>query len=55
MVYGVGLCIILFDVTFVGDPYVIHGTGAAHTRGKSHHSYSNCIVETCNCVIIKLL
>lgn len=33
VVYGVGLCIILFDVTFVGDPYVIHGTGASHTRG----------------------
>ena len=35
VVYGVGLCIILFDVTFVGDPYVIHGTGASHTRGMS--------------------
>ncbi|XP_065898745.1 DNA-directed RNA polymerase III subunit RPC8-like [Dysidea avara] len=32
VVYGVGLCIILFDVTLVGDPYIIAGTGAAHTR-----------------------
>ena len=50
VVYGVGLCIILFDVTFVGDSYVIHGTGASHTRGTCDYTIltDTCATYTCS-------
>nr|KAF6374985.1 RNA polymerase III subunit H [Pipistrellus kuhlii] len=36
VVYNVGLCICLFDITKLEDAYVFPGDGASHTKGSSH-------------------
>lgn len=33
VVYNVGLCICLFDITKLEDAYVFPGDGASHTKG----------------------
>lgn len=35
VVYSVGLCICLFDITKLEDAYVFPGDGASHTKGGS--------------------
>jgi DNA-directed RNA polymerase III subunit RPC8 len=32
-VLNVGLCIVLHDLTYVGDSYIFPGDGASHTKG----------------------
>jgi hypothetical protein len=34
VVYNVGLCICLFDITKLEDAYVFPGDGASHTKGE---------------------
>ena len=33
VVLNVGLCIVLHDLTYVGDSYIFPGDGASHTKG----------------------
>ena len=33
VVLNVGLCIVLYDLTYVGDSYIFPGDGASHTKG----------------------
>ena len=33
VLHNVGLCIALYDVTYVGDSYILPGDGASHTKG----------------------
>lgn len=33
VVYNVGLCICLYDITKLDDSYIFPGDGAAHTKG----------------------
>ena len=31
--HKVGLCLVLHDLTYVGDSYIFPGDGASHTKG----------------------
>lgn len=33
VVYNVGLCICLYDITKLDDSYIFPGDGASHTKG----------------------
>ena len=33
VLHNVGLCIVLHDITHVGDAYIFPGDGASHTKG----------------------
>ena len=37
VVHNVGLCIVLHDLTYVGDSYIFPGDGASHTKGMYTH------------------
>ena len=34
VLHNVGLCIALYDITYVGESYILPGDGASHTKGK---------------------
>ena len=34
MVHNVGLCIVLHDITSIGDSYLFPGDGSSHTPGE---------------------
>uniref|UniRef100_A0AC11CNE3 RNA polymerase III subunit H n=1 Tax=Ovis aries TaxID=9940 RepID=A0AC11CNE3_SHEEP len=41
VVYNVGLCICLFDITKLEDAYVFPGDGASHTKGGRQTGYQS--------------
>lgn len=42
VVYNVGLCICLYDITKLEDSYIFPGDGASHTKGKCFSSVILC-------------
>lgn len=42
VVYNVGLCICLYDITKLEDSYIFPGDGASHTKGKCFPSVILC-------------
>lgn len=38
VIHNVGLCIALYDITYVGDSYILPGDGASHTKGELSHT-----------------
>ena len=39
---NVGLCIVLHDLTYVGDSYIFPGDGASHTKGTHTYHTTSC-------------
>lgn len=45
MVYNVGLCICLYDITKLDDSYIFPGDGASHTKGMMMVMMTNMTVK----------